>query len=203
MNVEGFAKMISSVQAREPDTSHSSRSPTTTVGLMARATHSLPIFWVKHEESPIGDLPPDLTHISYTVFRRNALKERDQAQVGQCPRDMDILYQFWSHFLIRNFNPSMYQEFRHLSFEDSTDRGTNVGIKNLVQYYDESILGSRVISNELARDYADLVKTELSRNERPAFDKLRAAWRNGAFNMRNRSKMDKILDGKLKAQLEQ
>ena len=96
----------------------------------------------------------------------------------------------------------MYEEFRHLSFEDITRRETSVGIKNLVQYYDESILGPRVVSDDLARDYVDLVKTELSRNEKLAFDKLRATWRNGAFNMRNRSKIDKIIDSELKAQLE-
>ena len=96
----------------------------------------------------------------------------------------------------------MYEEFRQLSFEDATRRETSVGIKNLIQYYDESVLGPRVVSDDLARDYVDLVKTELSRNEKLAFDKLRATWRNGAFNMRNRSKIDKIIDGELKAQLE-
>ena len=96
----------------------------------------------------------------------------------------------------------MYEEFRHLAFEDITQRDSNVGIKNLVLYYDESILGQKVISDDLARDYVELVKAETSRHDRLAFDKLRSAWRNGAFNLRNRRKIDKILDPHLKAELE-
>ena len=136
------------------------------------------------------------------VFRHNALKQRKQSPMGQCHRDMDILYQFWSHFLIRNFNTRMYEEFRHLAFEDSTTRDSTIGLRNLVMYYDASVLGQKVISDDLARDYVELVKLEASRKEKVAFDKLRAALRNGAMNFKNRVKLDKILDTDLKADLE-
>ena len=165
-------------------------------------SHASPVFWVKDKETPIDSLPNELTHESYHLFRTNALHQREQSGTGKCHRDMDILYQFWSHFLIRNFNRRMYEEFRRMAFDDVNTRNSNVGLKNLVQYYDESMLGQKVISDEIARDFVNLVKSESAGKERPAFDKLRAAWRNGATNMKNRKKIDNIIDAELKVQLE-
>ena len=96
----------------------------------------------------------------------------------------------------------MYEEFRRMSFDDAKKRNSMVGMTNLVQYYDESMLGQKIISDDIARDFVDLVKSEGSGKEKPAFDKLRAAWRNGATNMKNRKKIGGIIDADLKAQLE-
>lgn len=160
------------------------------------------MFWVKDKETPIDSLPNDLTHESYNVFRRTALEQRDSSVTGNCHSDMDVLYQFWSHFLIRNFNTRMYDEFRRFSFEDASDRQSYVGIRNLIQYYDEAIAGQKVISDDIARDFVELVKNEGAASNRPAFTKLRAAWRNGAFNMKNRKKIDNFIDQELRADLE-
>lgn len=136
------------------------------------------------------------------MFRRNALMQRERSRGSTCHYDMDILYQFWSHFLIRNFNAKMYQEFRQTAFEDAEKNGSNVGLKNLIQYYNESILSQKVVSDQIASDLLDLIKSESSEKERPAFGILRAAWRNGAFNLKNRKKLDGIIDPSVKAELE-
>ncbi|KAL8712320.1 MAG: hypothetical protein Q9220_003471 [cf. Caloplaca sp. 1 TL-2023] len=175
------------------------------VGSPSRRTQSNvapPVFWVKDQDTPIDSLPDDLTHEPYNVFRRKALDQRTRMPGDGCHYDMDILYQFWSHFLIRNFNARMYQEFYQAALEDVERFNTLVGLKNLLQYYNESILGHKVVSDQIARDFVSLVKSESRLAERPAFDKLRAAWRNGAFNMKSRKKIDSMIDSSLKADLE-
>lgn len=165
---------------------------------------SPPVLWIKDNPSPFNllELPNECSHESYHDFRRNALKQREQSATGADQLDMQSLYGFWSHFLIRNFNARMYQEFRESAFEDA-ERGSTIGKKNLLQYYNESILSQKTIADDnIARDFVELVKSESTTAERPAFAKLRAVWRNGAFNMKNRHKLTKFIDTELKTELE-
>ena len=97
----------------------------------------------------------------------------------------------------------MYEEFRQLALEDASQRESTIGLRNLLQYYDESILSQKTISDDnIARDFVELVKLEKSSKERPAFSKLRAVWRNGAYNMKNRSKLSKFIDPDLRSELD-
>lgn len=97
----------------------------------------------------------------------------------------------------------MYEEFRQLALEDASQRESTIGLRNLLQYYDESILSQKTISDDnIARDFVELVKLEMNSKERPAFSKLRIVWRNGAYNMKNRSKLSKFIDPDLRSELD-
>jgi len=97
----------------------------------------------------------------------------------------------------------MYVEFRSLALDDAERKDSAVGMKNLITFYDRTMLNEdRVISDRLARDFVELVKSEAGAAETPAYEKLRAIWRNGAFPLKNRIKMEKIVDRGLKAELE-
>ena len=156
--------------------------------------------WVKgqRQQAPVSEHNSEEL---YTSFRARALRHRQSFAASETHPDMKLLYEFWSHFLCRNFNASMYQEFRQLAFEDAKANSTS-GMKNLISYYDELLNSKKkVIPEVLARHYVDLVKTE-DIGERPAFERLRAAWRNGALDMKSRKKIDNLVDAKLRDELE-
>ena len=99
---------------------------------------------------------------------------------------------------------TMYSEFRRCALEDSRNN-SSTGVKNLISYYD-FILNSkkRTIPDVLARHFVDLVRMEKEDSaNRPAFEKLRSAWRNGALLLKSRKIIDNFVDAKLREELEQ
>jgi len=186
--------------------SGSSAETVTSLGesLSPQETSALALFWVKDKENPVdvSTLPEDTTHEPYVSLRFKALSQRDVAATGTCPYDLDVLYQFWSHFLIRNFNLRMYSEFHHFATEDAAQRHNDTGHKNLIKYYSEALASQIPIRDGVAREYADLVKAESTKTERPAFKQLREAWRNGALNLKNRKKLGDMLDDSIKTELD-
>jgi la-related protein 1 len=96
----------------------------------------------------------------------------------------------------------MYTEFRQYAFEDAQSHALS-GMNNLISYYDEMLISKKkTIPDTLAGHYVDLVKAESS-EDRPAFERLRAAWRNGALDLKSRKKIDSLIDQKLREDLEQ
>ncbi|KAF2154723.1 hypothetical protein K461DRAFT_291643 [Myriangium duriaei CBS 260.36] len=165
---------------------------------------ALTLFWVKDKEMPVNyhGLPSDTSHEFYTFLRSRALSQRQAAATGTCPYDLDVLYQFWSHFLIRNFNSQMYHEFKSLAADDASQRHNGTGLKNLVKYYNEALSSQINIRENIARDYAEMVKSESSKSEKFASSRLKDAWRSGSMNLKNRKKLADYLDETIRSDLE-
>jgi la-related protein 1 len=159
-------------------------------------------YWVKDKNSPVNVAPPGCFHESYAFLRSKALNQRRLSVSGGCSHDMSVLYQFWSHFLVRNFNTRMYDEFCLFALEDSRKKLSDVGISNLIKFYGESVLSNQdVVRENVVRDFIDLIRSE-KEPWRPAFDQLRSALHNDNMNARNRTRINELLDDELKASLD-
>jgi la-related protein 1 len=162
----------------------------------------LRLHWVKGQDAPVSSLPVDSSYEAYTHLHSKAIEKRGHAPYGSCPYDMDVLYQFWSHFLVRNFNLQMYQEFRHFACEDSENRGSEVGLTNLINFYGESLLSTQnPIRESVARHFVDLVKSKKETHP-PAYVQLRSAYCSGILHPRSRQLIQDLLDPELEGLLQ-
>ncbi|QIX02476.1 hypothetical protein AMS68_007993 [Peltaster fructicola] len=168
----------------------------------ASAAQDFSVFWIKDNDKPVESLPSNLTPEPYFQLHGKAIEQRNHAASGTCPYDLDVLYQFWSHFLIRNFNNSMYSEFVHLAHDDAAQRLSTVGQDNLVKFYDEAIKSTNSIPLRVAQDYAAFAHTESKKENSNVFESMHRTWRDGALNLRNRKRVSDLLDSEVKHLLE-
>ncbi|SMY20234.1 unnamed protein product [Zymoseptoria tritici ST99CH_1A5] len=167
-----------------------------------KSASELILLWVKDKEFPQESLPQDSLPEPYMQLRVKALDQREQAATGTCPYDLNVLYQFWSHFLIRNFNNKMYNEFKYFANNDAQERHSANGLESLVQFYSKALASSSVIRDHIVKDYVKLVKSDPPMLQGLAHKQLRQAWRNGALNLKNRKKLTDVVDEPFKASLE-
>ncbi|EME87463.1 uncharacterized protein MYCFIDRAFT_212893 [Pseudocercospora fijiensis CIRAD86] len=160
------------------------------------------LLWIKDKEIPTEQYPENSTHEPYHALRVRALSQREEAATGTCPYDLDVLYQFWSHFLIRNFNNKVYGEFKFFANNDAQERHNDTGLQNLVQFYAKALSSPSPIREHVVKDYVELVKNEPAILQGAAFKQLRQAYRDGALNVKNRKKLTDLLDQDMKDRLD-
>lgn len=169
-------------------------------------------YWVKYSDRPVDTLPSASECERYPTLRTMALIERETSPSEDCPHNLGILYGFWAHFLVRNFNQNMYEEFHSLALADHHERQVDVGLNELLKYYRDAFSnGTYPIRNIVAKDYVELARLDMGSNQdanhaadnnRRALRQLRSQWRDGATDMRNRKKLAAFLDDEIKAALE-
>jgi la-related protein 1 len=147
------------------------------------------IFWVKDKQSPAHELPENASSQLYVELRANALEQRSQAPTGVCPPDMAVLYQFWSHFLVRNFNKRMYEQFRQLAENDVKDRSSNVGWDHLIKYYQSAVLGEIPIRSIVAKDLMSFIETESEGDNSSMSKDLLSLWKSEDLNEQTRESL--------------
>jgi len=95
----------------------------------------------------------------------------------------------------------MYDEFHARALEDF-GHGADSGLQHLIRYYEALLSGQTPLTERIANDLVRLVQGEPNDSPRPAFHILRAAWRNGAFSLKSRKRVDALLTPALRAELE-
>lgn len=135
----------------------------------------------------------------YHLLHAKAVDQQNQGLHGPENHEMEILYQFWPTFLIQNFNAAMYKDFYRFSLEDLGHGSTN-GSTHLARYYGYRLSADKPLTDLVARDIVAAIGQEHG-DARPVFQKLRAFWRDGAFNFKSRKRLDNLLDAGLREEL--
>ncbi|KAI5819819.1 hypothetical protein BZA77DRAFT_143843 [Pyronema omphalodes] len=134
------------------------------------------ITWSKTEASAMvanATPSPNMSHLSYTEVRAQALQNRNSSGSSKSCREMTILYRFWSHFLVKSFNRSMYKEFRQFALDDA-DRSVRRGIEELFKFYERSLSQRATVGWDIINDFVELVKADARHGENHGVDRLKA-----------------------------
>jgi la-related protein 1 len=133
-------------------------------------------YWSKSEDTLVHGIPTNGRAERYVDIRAKALEQRrSRASTDDYPYDMAVLYQFWSHYLVRNFNTRMFEEFQKLAEEDFAVYGNVVGMLNLSQYFASALLHHNSIPPIVLKNLTRLAQDELepSHEELMAFRSLK------------------------------
>ncbi|KIW82483.1 hypothetical protein Z517_05510 [Fonsecaea pedrosoi CBS 271.37] len=148
------------------------------------------------QETQLPPPQPGQFDQTYLSLHDVAFQQRQMGVDGA----LEPLYNFWTDFLVDKFNVGMYQEFKTTAIGDLLE-GSDSGMSHLVRYFGKLLSAPVPISERLASDMINLYREEKPDN-RPVFHALRAAWRNGATNLKTIKRLGDVLSAEEKAELD-
>lgn len=157
------------------------------------------MYFTPHDGPPLQFQKPGFIHEEYPVLYDRAQSQRAEGYVDDAVK---ALYNFWAEFLCvpNQFNVSLYEDFKNWALEDLKNGHEN-GKAHLVRFYDAMLGSKTAVTERIARDIVSIARAE-DKNDRPLWKKLRAAWRNGATNMKTLKRLTDVLTVEEKAELD-
>jgi la-related protein 1 len=142
-----------------------------------------------------------MTHRSYTEVRSQAAKQRESFGPTKNNNDLITLYSFWSHFLVKRFNVSMYREFQSYALQDA-DKSIRTGVEEIFKLYERSLKGRSTIGLDIIRDFVELVRAEARHGEAFGVAKLKSILANPSLRDEYKSAIESLVDGDLRNVME-
>lgn len=168
-------------------------------GHNSQSNKGQPTVYFTQGDSPPHYSRPGYIHEDYLTLREQALSQRAEGRFdGACIP----LYPFLAEFLTvpHQFNVNMYEDFKTWAVEDQ-EKGNSNGKIYLVKFYDAMLSSKTAMTVRLATDIIDIARKEPA-GDRPVWLKLRAAWRNGATNMKTRKRLTDLLSTEEQTELD-